>query len=489
MGGFKPIGSEKLEGMDKIRRIMEIARYNENIPQPVNETNSKEYSIELADGNIYHIEKERQGYIVKMYVNESVSNYIEPMKSRKYYSSYSQALKRLNLMAKEINVLHENEEGISLIGEQKKKFVLKTKKKKVADEPAEETPPPAPAPEPLPPAPTTAPEPAPSPAPEPAPTPEGDMGGTPTDMGAAETNMEEPTPGMEEPEMGMEEPGQDEMGMEEPEMGMEDEEESIEIEKKPKEKKVSDLKRIQILVGKLAQKIRSYEEEKELSPKEIKYIINSILSAIDVEVLDEDDIEQIIDKLEGTDEDEGGDEEEVSFEETDDEEVAPEPPQEPEMGEGYDNFGDAFKDYMGGALASGMSKKLSHEMSEEDEPYEDMYKKIRGARKHYYPEVDHFEHGTYSESSVDKVLSKYFILSESEQKDYQNKKDKKTNEVYNKNKQNIIKLAESSGQLAKALEYINENPRVKLLGLTNKGNLVFKEGINEVKITKQGRFI
>ena len=259
MGGFKPIGSEKLEGMDKIRRIMEIARYNENIPQPVNETNSKEYSIELADGNIYHIEKERQGYIVKMYVNESVSNYIEPMKSRKYYSSYSQALKRLNLMAKEINVLHENEEGISLIGEQKKKFVLKTKKKKVADEPAEETPPPAPAPEPLPPAPTTAPEPAPSPAPEPAPTPEGDMGGTPTDMGAAETNMEEPTPGMEEPEM-----------------GMEDEEESIEIEKKPKEKKVSDLKRIQILVGKLAQKIRSYEEEKELSPKEIKYIINSI---------------------------------------------------------------------------------------------------------------------------------------------------------------------------------------------------------------------
>ena len=37
MGGLKPIGSEKLEGMDKIRRIMEIARYNENIPNPVNE--------------------------------------------------------------------------------------------------------------------------------------------------------------------------------------------------------------------------------------------------------------------------------------------------------------------------------------------------------------------------------------------------------------------------------------------------------------------
>ena len=29
MGKLKPIGSEKLRGQDKIRRIMEIARYNE----------------------------------------------------------------------------------------------------------------------------------------------------------------------------------------------------------------------------------------------------------------------------------------------------------------------------------------------------------------------------------------------------------------------------------------------------------------------------
>ena len=157
MAGLKPIGSEKLEGMDKIRRIMEIARYNENIPQSVNETKSTEYSIEFADGNTYRIEKERQGYIIKVAINESDSDYINQMTSRKYYSSYSQALRRLNLMAKEINVLHENEEGISLIGEQKKKFILKTKKNNVA-EPATETLPPAPeplppAPEPLPPAP------------------------------------------------------------------------------------------------------------------------------------------------------------------------------------------------------------------------------------------------------------------------------------------------------------------------------------------------
>jgi hypothetical protein len=488
MGGFKPIGSEKLEGMDKIRRIMEIARYNENIPQPVNETKSTEYSIDFADGNTYRIEKERNGYIIKMAINESETDYIEPMKSRKYYSSYSSALKRLNLMAKEINVLHENEEGISLIGEQKKKFILKTKKKKAADEPAQETPPPA------------EPAPAPAPLPAPAPTPEEGAVPPPTDMGTPEGGMEEPAPDMGAPEGGMEEPptdmGTDEGGMEEPspdmeepDMGMEDEEEDIEIEKKPREKKVSDLKRIQILVGKLAQKIRTYEEDKELSPKEIKYIINSILSAIDVEVLDEDDIEQIIDKLEGTDEDEGGDEEEdVTFDETEnEEEVVPEPPAEPEMAEGYDNINDAFNDYFGGAYASQASKALTSEMGEE-KSYEESHRNER-RRKRHYPNVDHLEHGTFSESSVDKVLSKYFILNESEDKKYQNTKDQKTNRIYNTNKQNIIKLAESSEQLSVALEYIKENQRVKLLGLSNKGNLIFKEGINEVRITKSGKLI
>ena len=80
MAGFRPIGSEKLQGMDKLRRIMEIARYNENIPQVVNETKSTEYSVDMADGITYRIEKERQGYIIKMAINESESDYIEPMK-------------------------------------------------------------------------------------------------------------------------------------------------------------------------------------------------------------------------------------------------------------------------------------------------------------------------------------------------------------------------------------------------------------------------
>jgi hypothetical protein len=62
MGNLKPIGSEKLEGFDKLKRIMEIARYNEVTPNPINENSSVEYSIMLADGVTYQINKEKTGY-------------------------------------------------------------------------------------------------------------------------------------------------------------------------------------------------------------------------------------------------------------------------------------------------------------------------------------------------------------------------------------------------------------------------------------------
>ena len=481
MAGLKPIGSEKLQGMDKIRRMIEISRYNENIPQNINETDSSEYKITLADGNTYEIVKERQGYIVKMSINESVSDYIEPMKGRKYYSSYSQALKRLNLMTKEINTLFENEEGTPLIGEQKKKFILKTKKPKEVESPSAE----APAPEV-------------APAPETPPTPPmPDMGAEPgmeppmPDMGGGEMpGMEPPMPDMGA-EPGMEPPMPDMGGGEMPDMGAEPdmetpmpdmgfEEEEIDVEKKPKEKKVSDLKRIQILTGKLAQKIRSYEEEKELDPKDIKYIINSILSAIDVDVLDEDDIEQIINKLEGVEDEEGGSEEEVDVEET---EVVPEPPQEPEMAEGYDNLTNAFVDKFMGAYTAGSASKLTSE--EEDDEY---HRERRKGRKHY-PNVDRFEHGTFSESAVDRVLSRYFVSDETEDLENQKRKERRTSDLFKQNKENIVRLSESTEQLDVALDFIRENPRTKLIGLSTKGNLVFKEGLTETKITKSGRIL
>ena len=490
MAGLRPIGSEKLEGMDKIRRIMEIARYNENIPQSVNETKSTEYKISLADGNSYEIVKERQGYIIKQNINESETEYIEPMQNRKYYSSYSQALKRLNLMTKEINTLYENEQGTPLLGEQKKKFILKTNKPK-AQEPVAEPAPEVPA--------------APAIGAETEVPPAADLGveAPPTaDLGtevppAADMGVEGELPPAADMGAEGEVPAAD-MGAEEemPDFGAE-EEMDIDVEEKPREKKVSDIKRIQILVGKLSQKIRSYEEEKELSAQNVKYIINSILSAIDVDVLDEDDIEEIISKLEGGDEDEDtGNVEDMEIEDEEEvvePEVAPEPPAEPEMGEGYDNITDAFQDYLGGAYANVAMRNMQGEKTEEvyeADLVDDYHKDRRKGRKHFhYPEVDTFAHGTFNESSVDKVLSKYFTLNESEEKELRLKQDRKTNLVYKQNKENVIKLSESADQLDVALEYITKNPRVKLMGRSNKGNLIFKEGINEVKITRRGQII
>ena len=128
MADLKPIGSEKLQGQDKINRILEIARYKENTPSSLNETSRVEFERVLADGNNYEIVKEKSGYVIKKKVNESLE-YIEPMKNRKHYGSYSAALKRLNLIAGEVNRLTENEEEVSMfnLGEQKK-FTLKTPK-------------------------------------------------------------------------------------------------------------------------------------------------------------------------------------------------------------------------------------------------------------------------------------------------------------------------------------------------------------------------
>jgi len=92
MGDLKALGSEKLQGMDKIRRIMEIARYNEAPKQEINELSTTNYTITLADGLTYGIVKEKSGYIIKSGLNESVLEYTESMRHRKYYRSYSEAL-------------------------------------------------------------------------------------------------------------------------------------------------------------------------------------------------------------------------------------------------------------------------------------------------------------------------------------------------------------------------------------------------------------
>ena len=256
---------------------------------------------------------------------------------------------------------------------------------------------------------------------------------------------------------------------------------------KGKSRKISDFKRIQILVGKLAQKIRTFEESDDLSPKDIKYIINSILSAINVEALDEDDIEQIISKLEGGDEEESQD---VS----DEEEVVNDGG---EMDEEYSNYGKSVHDYLKGAVTSMLSSKLKEEdefgvdntgkdfmkfnekrnegrpnisLDDDESDTEDF--KIRRAMKrrpsnsHY-----HFNRGTFNESKIDKILMSYFQVNDNE-----------VNQKYSH-------LVESKFQMNTLKNFLNESPNSAYMGKTTKGNLIFKDGNKEIRITKSGTIL
>ena len=485
MGGLKPIGSEKLDGMDKIRRIMEIARYKENIPKPINEDKSSEYKLSLADGNTYEIIKERQGYIIKQTISESTSDYIAPMKNRRYYSSYSQALKKMNLMAREFNQIHGNESGTSLFEEDEKKkdtkYVISTSKPSstvttttttlavtpVAAPPVAAPPvaaPPVAAPttpqpmeeqgdptlDPLlaPPA-GVAPDPTAAPAPDPtlAPAPE-------------EVPVPEEVPAPEE------------------DMGGKEEEVTFKI--------------IQKLTGKLAQKIRTYSAEEEMSSNDTKYIINSILSALDLTTLEEDDVEDIISRLEGEEENIDNEEEGLEGEESETEgegmegEVT-EP--EPEMGEGYDNLGNAYNDYIAAAYTSKMSDNLMNEFDDEEyDEYEDDYNYPKhGSRGKIrrYDDEETFE-DLFTESKVDKIISNYFAVNINEKLI---KEQKQRQNLKKLNEKEIYRLSESIKQERASFKFMEKNPKSTLIGSTVKKNLVFREGIKEFRITPNGEVI
>lgn len=403
MTDLKPIGSERLEGSDKIARIMQIANYGKSSSE-INESTNTEYNRVLADGNIYSIVKEKQGYIVKKGINESELDYIEPMKNRKYHSSYSQALKKLNLIAGELNRLNENEEGTELFGEQKK--VLKMPK-------------PAPAPAP-------APEPMPEPMPEPAP----DMGGD--DMAAPDMGGEE---------MGM---GDD---METPDMGGEEMDVETDVEV---DDEVPTFKSIQKLTGKLGQKLRAFSDVEEMTSENIKYVINSVLSALDLTKLDENDVEDIMTKFEG--EEDG-------------------------------------MDYDMDVAMSASDEEPSTDMGELDLDVDAEISPEVGEGMNYQNRVID---DIFSESKVDKILSKYFVITEEEKtKLEENKVQKFISEKINKADVlgKVKQLSETIEQELTSEFVLKENPEYKFVGRTNLKNLVFEHMGKQIKVSPRGEIL
>jgi hypothetical protein len=440
MRNLKPIGSEKLTGDQKLKRIMEIARFNEVIPNRINETAKSEYSIGLADGNKYEIVKEKQGYIIKKTISESETDYLEPMKNRKYYSSYSQAFKRLNLVAGELNRLNENEEGLSLYGEQKK-FTLKTPKPKMD----------MPAPAEVPSAPPAV------PSPELPPSPVGDMGGE---------------------DLGIDDMGGEDLGLDD--TGMGDTEVEVDTEVETDSEETITFKSIQKLTGKLTQKIRTLESQEGMTSEDIKYVINMVLSSFDLNELSEEDREDILSKFEDETEDLGGDD--MDGEDlTDDSEVEDiqadmDIPMESEFEEGfmYDDVDDDNPDDFN------------------FDEFEVSYEPKKSMKKFGDYGNGAILDSIFSESKVDKVLSKYFEISkkeilESKQKNVQ-KNTKRVSDVREKMK-SIVKLTESIEQELASQKFLEENINAKIVGKTNKNNLVFENKGKEVKITPEGLLI
>ena len=409
MADLKPIGSEKLQGAEKIARIMEIARYGEAPKQEINVNETTDYTRVLADGNVYGIVKERNGYIVKKGIDESTLDYIDPMKNRKYHSSYSQALKKLNLIAGELNRLNENEQGTELFGEQKK-FVLKT--------PTSSAPAPAPAPV----APAPAPE-MPAPSPEmPAPSPMGD-----------EEMPEPPSDDMMPDDMEMDEP-----------MGGEGEGEG-EGDEGP-----VTLKQVQKLTGKLGQKLRAYASEQEMTSEDVKYVLNSILSAVDLNLLDETDKEDILSRFE----EEGGEE-----------------------GSGYDEIGMEPTEPDTSDLDMGGEVTAEPEVGESDG---------------YKSKINAIMDGMFTESKVDKILSKYFVETPEEKKINESKKI----QTYIKKKINKVNVMEEVKNLSETIEQeltsefiLRENENAKFVGKTNLKNLIFENEGKQIKVSPKGEIL
>ena len=244
MVDLKPLGSEKLNGDDKLKRILELTYFNNN---KGNSSKKTELVKESKSGGIYGVVKEKDGYYVKRGLNESSLDYIGGMfmKNKNKFSSYAEAFKRLELI--------KGQEDLN----EATKYVLKQNK------PQAEAPMAEPSMD-LPPAPV------PDASGEAAPTP--DMGGSePTADAATDSAMDSLSP-----------EGGDGEG-----------------------KRSSYMAEAQKFAGKLGQELRDLQDKMESD--DIKYILNMVISAVDLDKLDDDDIEEIGKKFEREEDEMGGD--------------------------------------------------------------------------------------------------------------------------------------------------------------------------------------
>jgi hypothetical protein len=220
--------------------------------------------------------------------------------------------------------------------------------------------------------------------------------------------------------------GDDELEMDDEELAMDDEE--VEVDSEETEEEMEGfMKPIQKLTGKLGQKLRDAGEE--LGSADIKYVLNSVISAVDLDNLDSEDRDDVLSRFEE-------DEAVYGDEEIGDEELAMDD-EELDADVVDLDFGD-------------------DEMEDEEELAMESLK-----------------------GRVSQILESY--VKKQTPKEY-------LQEKLNKNKINesIKKLSRSIEQELSVKKYLNENKYSKLKGLTKKGEIVILSDDKNIFINKDG---
>jgi len=335
MAEYNPIGSEKLNGDDKLKRILELTYYN---------TNKKTSSVkpELVEssskGGVYGIVKENGSYYIKQGINEQSLDYIGGMfmKNKNKFNSYSEAYKKLEFL--------KNQENL----QEATKYVLKQSK------PQQESPmggqsmdvPPAP-PTDTPPAPPT--DAPPSDAP-------------PSDEPSSDTGMDTPPENGDTP------------------TGDEDSQES---------KRSDYMAEIQKFAGKLGQELR--DQHQKMESDDIKYVLNMVISAVDLDKLHDKDREKIAKGFE-PEEDENSSEPSPE----------PNPESDSELGEGID-----------------MLDEFINNEFDMNEYSDDNYYDNSSSSYELYPHNPEMRRGGNHQMDTDEIdLSRYADIGEQGEDDY-----------------------------------------------------------------------
>jgi hypothetical protein len=235
-------------------------------------------------------------------------------------------------------------------------------------------------------------------------------------------------------------------------LDLDDTEEEVEVDVDVEDEE-SSFKVIQKLTGKIGQKLRTYDKNQGLSSEDIKYVLNSIISAVELDKLSEEDKEDIL----------------ANFEEDETD---------------YDMEGEVDIDVESGDDELDLDLDLDMDMDMDmEEPEGEMAE--GDSMKSMVDEI-------FGESKVDKVLEKYFVVTDGEKKITESKKIKK----FLAEKVNTISVKKEIKRLSESIEQeltsefiLKENTNIKFLGKTNKGNLIFESGKKQFKVTSKGELL